>query len=60
MEGMEKVHDGSGDGIGYGYWLSNIIATNRSGENKGNYGYRWKIEEVHRHIKMRIIRKIFK
>lgn len=32
MEGMEKVHDGSGDGIGYGYWLSNIIATNRSGE----------------------------
>ncbi len=32
MEGMEKVHDGSSDGIGNGYWLSNIIATNRSGE----------------------------
>jgi hypothetical protein len=28
MEGMEKVHDGSSNGIGYGYWLSNIIATN--------------------------------
>ena len=31
MEGMEKVHDGSSDGIGYGYWLSNIIATNSDG-----------------------------
>ena len=31
MEGMEKVHDGSRDGIGYGYWLSNIIAANSDG-----------------------------
>jgi hypothetical protein len=32
MEGMEKVHDGSTDGYGNGYWLSNIIAANKKAD----------------------------
>ena len=32
MEGMEKVHDGSKDGYGNGYWLSNIIVANKKAD----------------------------
>lgn len=32
MEGLVRVHDGSGDLVGLGYWLMNIISVNRSGE----------------------------
>lgn len=32
MEGMEKVHDGSSGGLGFGYWLANVIAVDRTGE----------------------------
>lgn len=31
MEGMESVHDGSIGDIGFGYWLANVIAVDRSG-----------------------------
>jgi len=32
MEGLARVHDGSTDSIGLGYWLMNIIGINRTGE----------------------------
>ena len=32
MEGLARVHDGSSDAVGMGYWLMNIIGINRSGE----------------------------
>ena len=32
MEGMELVHDGSRGGLGFGYWLANVLAVDRSGE----------------------------
>jgi hypothetical protein len=31
MEGMESVHDGSIGDVGYGYWLSNVLALDRTG-----------------------------
>jgi len=32
MEGLARVHDGSADSIGLGYWLMNIIGINHTGE----------------------------
>jgi hypothetical protein len=32
MEGLARVHDGSTNSIGLGYWLMNIIRINQTGE----------------------------
>lgn len=32
IEGLARVHDGSSDSVGLGYWLMNIISVNRSGD----------------------------
>ncbi|HCK99764.1 MAG TPA: hypothetical protein DHW42_06655 [Candidatus Marinimicrobia bacterium] len=32
MEGLARVHDGSTNSIGLGYWLMNIIEINHTGE----------------------------
>lgn len=32
MEGLARVHDGSSDSVGLGYWLMNIIGVNRCGD----------------------------